>query len=401
MRRHFGRIVAVAVSIGVAIAALWACAEKSPTQPTPPATCTFSLSQSSLSFGAPGGSVSVGVTTGAGCSWTATSDRGWMAIDSGASGTGSGTVAVRVTANTNAGERTGTLTIAGQSLAVRQDAAEPCTISISRRRQRITRRTPPPARSASRRRLLLVDRRERSGVGRGDLRRERPRQWNRRCSIERNTGTEPRTGAIRAGEAVFSIVQQGDTPAPVACDFHVAPVSVSACMAVSYELAVSVATQPACGWTAATDTPWIAVSGGASRTGPGEVRFRIGDNYDAPRQGVLKIRRNTPTAGQNVSVSQAGCRYAVSTTVVNVPADGGTFTFDVYQQSDPTECGGPLQNGCVWSAASDAAWVTITTSMPRAGDDRVTFKVSSNSGGMRSTQITVRDKAVSVVQAAR
>jgi Viral BACON domain/Putative binding domain, N-terminal len=402
MRRHLARIVAVAMTIGVAIAALWACAEKSPTQPTPPATCTFSLSQSSLSFGTAGGSVSVTVTTAATCAWAAASDRGWMTIDSGASGTGSGTVAVRVTANTTASERTGTLTIAGQPLAVLQEAAsQPCTITISPTSANDSKDAATgtfgvvapascPWTAASGAAWIAVTSGA-SGRGTGTV----------GYSIERNTGTESRTGTIRVGESVFTIVQLGDTPAPTACDFHVAPVTISACMAVPYELAVSVATQPACGWTAATDTPWIAVNGGASRTGPGEIRFRIGDNYDARRLGVLKLRWDTPTAGQNIQVSQAGCRYAVSTTGVNVPADGGTFTFDVYQQSDPLECGGPLQNGCVWSATTDAGWVTITTSTPRAGDDRVTFKVASNSGGTRSAQIRVRDKSVSVVQAAR
>jgi hypothetical protein len=403
MRRHVGRIVTVAMITGAAIAALWACAEKSPTGPTPPAPCTFSLSQSSLSFDASGGSVSVAVTTAAGCAWTAASDRGWMTIGTGASGTGPGTVAVSVTANANTSERTGTLTIAGQAVAVRQDAAsEPCTIAISPASANYSKDAATgtfgvaaPAScswTAASGAAWVAVTSGASGRGNGTV----------GYSIERNTGTDSRTGTIRVGDAVFSVLQQGDTPPPPPpCEFHVAPVSISACMAVSYELAVSVATQPACGWTAATDTPWMTLSGGASRTGPGEIRFRIGENYDAPRQGVLKLRWDTPTAGQNVSVSQAGCRYAVSTTGINVSADGGTFTFDVYQQSDPLECGGPLQNGCVWSAATHTAWLTITTPMPRAGDDRVTFKVSSNSGGMRSAQITVRDKAVTVVQAAR
>jgi hypothetical protein len=197
---------------------------------------------------------------------------------------------------------------------------------------------------------------------------------------------------------VFSISQQGDTPAP-ACDFHVAPVTINACMSVPYELSTTVTTQASCPWTAASDTPWISISGGASRSGPGELRFRIGDNYDASRLGVVKLRWDTPTAGQNVQVSQAGCRYAVSTTAVSAPAAGGGFTFDVFQESDPLECGGPLQNGCLWSAQSDAGWVTITSSMPRAGDDRVSFTVAPNgTGAARTARITVRDKSVLISQ---
>jgi hypothetical protein len=162
-------------------------------------------------------------------------------------------------------------------------------------------------------------------------------------AVARNTSAAARTGSIQVANTVFSVLQQGEPPA---CEFHVAPVQINACMAVPYELVTTVTTQPTCGWTATSDTPWVSVSGGVSRSGSGEIRFRVGNNYDAPRQGVLKVRWDTPTAGQNVQVSQAGCRYSVSTTTLSVPADGGSFSFDVYQQSDPIECGGPLQNGC-------------------------------------------------------
>jgi hypothetical protein len=178
-------------------------------------------------------------------------------------------------------------------------------------------------------------------------------------------------------------------------------VLVNACMAVPSEFAVSVSTQPACGWTISTENAWIALAGGATRSGPGELRFRIGDNFDAPRTGIVNLRWDTPTAGQNVQVAQAGCRYATSTSGISVPAEGGAFSFDVFQQSDPLECGGPLQNGCVWTAASDAPWITITTPTPQAGDERVSFKVSSNAGDARSAHITVRDKTVAIVQAGR
>ncbi len=102
-----------------------------------------------------------------------------------------------------------------------------------------------------------------------------------------------------------------------------------------------------------------------------------------------------------MQVAQAGCRYAVSTSTITVAAGGGTFSFDVYQQSDPLECGGPLQDRCVWTAKSDASWLTVTTAMPRAGDDRVSFTAAANSGLSRVAAITVRDKSVVVTQAGR
>ena len=85
----------------VLIAGFSACGKDgSPTQPTP-GPCSYSVSPSSLSFGASGGSGSVTVTAAAQCTWTASSDRGWMSITSGASGAGNGVVSVSLTPKTN------------------------------------------------------------------------------------------------------------------------------------------------------------------------------------------------------------------------------------------------------------------------------------------------------------
>jgi hypothetical protein len=63
----------------------------------------------------------VSVTAQAGCTWTATSNTGWISITSGSSGSGNGTVGYSVQANFGTGARTGTLTIAGQTFTVNQN----------------------------------------------------------------------------------------------------------------------------------------------------------------------------------------------------------------------------------------------------------------------------------------
>ena len=90
------------------------------------------------------------------------------------------------------------------------------------------------------------------------------------------------------------------------------------------------------------------------------------------------VRWPTPTAGQNIRVAQAGCRYGVSRTAIGIVAAGGSSSFDVVQQSDPTECGGATQDRCVWTARSEVPWITITSSMPRSGDNPVAFTVAAN-----------------------
>lgn len=83
-------------------------------------SCSYVVSPTSLSFSASGGSSSVGVTATAGCAWTATSGASWLSITSGSSGSGHGTVALRAAANTAASSRSGSLTVAGQTVTISQ-----------------------------------------------------------------------------------------------------------------------------------------------------------------------------------------------------------------------------------------------------------------------------------------
>jgi hypothetical protein len=165
------------------------------------------------------------------------------------------------------------------------------------------------------------------------------------------------------------------------------------------ELTSQVTAPAGCPWTATPGASWISVTSGSSGSGAGTVRFKAADNWDAPRSGTVMIRWPTPTAGQNLLVAQAGCRYAVSRDTFTFAAAGGSGNVDVLQQSEPYTCGGPLQNACLWSATSDAGWLTVTGSMPRSGDDRINFTVAPNtSGATRSATISVRDRVVRVTQ---
>jgi hypothetical protein len=94
-------------------------------------TCTYSISPSSQSFASAGGTGGVTVTAGVGCAWTAVSNASWIHVTSGASGSGNGTVAYSVDANTSASARTATMTIAGRTFTVTQSGAAACTYSIA------------------------------------------------------------------------------------------------------------------------------------------------------------------------------------------------------------------------------------------------------------------------------
>ena len=73
----------------------------------------------------------VTIFTGAACDWTASFNDSWITIEAGRSGRGPGAVSYRAEANPDARERTGTMTVAGQTFTFIQGAGAPCTYTIA------------------------------------------------------------------------------------------------------------------------------------------------------------------------------------------------------------------------------------------------------------------------------
>jgi hypothetical protein len=308
-------------------------------------------------------------------------------------------VNVSVGANRDAAERTGILTIAGQPVTVRQEGAGSCTIEISPTSASFGKDGASGAFSVSAAAQCEWTARSNAswltvtsggeGGGNGAV----------SYSLERNRDLAIRTAGITVGGRTFEVTQAADTPPAPLCEYSVNPVELTPCMSAGVDLVATVTTQQGCTWTADPDAPWISIVSGQPGSGSGAVTFRVTDNYDAPRQSVVKVRWPTVTAGQNVRVMQAGCLYAVSTGAMSIPADGGPGRFDVIQQSVPNTCGGATQDRCTWTAQADVSWIVVTTTMPQAGDNPVSFTVTANSTTVaRSGTITVRDKVVQITQ---
>jgi hypothetical protein len=395
------RLFAYVVILVALPATFLACDKNSPTEPTPP-QCTYSLSASSLSFAASGGLNSVTVTTNVvSCTWSAASDRGWMSITSGASGTGHGTVTVSLTPNGGTATRTGTLTIAGQAVAVRQDGVElgACSFDLAPGSASYNKDSATGSLavntlahcqwSASSSAGWLAVMAGAQGTGSGTV----------SYAVERNREPGGRTAAITVADKTFTVTQAGDAGV---CDYSVAPVVFTPCMSVPYNLTATISAPAGCTWTVDPDASWITLTSARTGSGSATITFKVADNYDAPRQSVVKVRWPTVTAGQNLQVQQAGCRYGVSANTIDMTATGGTGRFDVLQQSEPLTCGGATQDRCVWTAKSDASWIAVTTRMPQMGDNPVSFTVAANtSTSPRTGTITVRDKVVRITQAGR
>lgn len=89
----------------------------------PLAGCTYSMSPSSQSFDSGGGSGTVDIVSGSGCSWNASANNGWISIDSNGSGSASGTIRYSVSPNSGSDSRSGSISVQGDTFTVFQDGA--------------------------------------------------------------------------------------------------------------------------------------------------------------------------------------------------------------------------------------------------------------------------------------
>jgi hypothetical protein len=246
------------------------------------APCSFTLSPAAVDVAASGGDATTNVTTTAGCAWTATSNNpDWITVTAGSSGTGSGTV--RVTAAANAGAaRTGTVTIGGQTLTVRQ--AAPCSFGITPTSQTIsavggsgtvavTAGASCGWTATSNNTDWLTITAGAAGTGSGSV----------TFSAAGNTGSV-RVGTLTIAGQTFTLNQ--DAP----CTFALDPQAMTL-GAAGGTGSVTVTTGAACSWTAVSNnTDWLTVTGGSPAIGTAPFTFSAAPNSTgADRVGTITV----------------------------------------------------------------------------------------------------------------
>lgn len=252
--------------------------------------CTFGISPTSQTVtNASGTGTTVMVTTQAACAWTAVSNDSWIAITPPATGVGSGSFGWTYNANTG-GQRTGTMTVAGQTFTVTQDAG--CSYVISPTSQTVSSASGTGttvvvttqascAWTAGSNDSWITITPPTSGAGSGSV------AW----TYSANTGTA-RSGTMTIAGQTFTVSQA----AP--CVFTVAPLSQTISALGGSGTPVTVTTTSGCTWTAVSNDAWITITSGASGNGTGTVQFTVDINVLGPRSGTLTI------AGQTVTVNQ-------------------------------------------------------------------------------------------------
>ena len=140
--------------------------------------------------------------------------------------------------------------------------------------------------------------------------------------------------------------------------------------------------------TAVSNSSWITVGS----VGSGTVNFTVAANTGPPRDGLINVNYNNGTGQSTTSflVSQNnGCSYSINPTSLSISGAGGNSTVNVV-----------VSNGCTWTAASNAAWITITGGGTGTGSGPVSFTVQGNAGAARSGTISVAGQTFTVNQGA-
>lgn len=345
--------------------------------------CTLSVSPASITASAAGGDHVVSVTGPSGCSWTATGATAtWLTVVAGA-GSGSGSFTLRTAANTSTAQRTASVTVAGQTVLVTQNGAAPCAFSVNQTAQSftaaggqnsvtVTTGSTCTWSASADSPWITVSSASRTGSGSITY-----------TVASQSLGT-PRSGRLTVAGQTVRIDQAG-----VACQHTVSPTSLSV-PSHGGSASVQVTGPDGCQWSASSSgTPWITITSTTSNTVSGQVNLTIAPNpLSTPRNGVLTV------AGQAVNVIQAAaapaCTYGVSPTSHAASASGG-----------PASVGVSTPNGCAWSAASNAAWLTITAGSPGNGQGTLSFAVAANPlTTSRTGTLSVAGQTVTVTQAA-
>jgi hypothetical protein len=335
------------------------------------ADCTISLSSSSSTAPAAGGTGTFDVRAADGCGWSAASNEPWLTVTAGATGQGNGAVRYAAAANTGP-QRTGTITAGGQAFTVRQDAG--CSYSLSSATQNVGSGggnasvgvTAPAgcAWTAQSNAPWIGISTGSAGSGNGTV----------QLVIAANAEAE-RRGTVTIGGQTFTVVQASG------CTFTIAPAGQTVPSAGgSGSFAVN--TAGACAWTAATAASWISITSGSSGTAAGTVQFTAAANTGAARSGTIDA------GGQTFTVTQdPGCSFAVAPDTIGAPAAAGSHNVNVTTAAE-----------CAWTAVSAVAWIAIPVGASGSGNGTVQLDVRANTGPARNGTATIAGRTVTVNQ---
>jgi len=351
------------------------------------APCTYTLDPASRSFGPAGGGGSVKVTTQAGCAWSVSGGAAWVSVSNG-QGSGGGEFSYVVQENASTSSRSATLSVAGQSHTIAQDAAAPaCTFSLTPPSRQfsaaggtgtVSIATQPGCQWTASSGAAWTSLGAASGTGPGDL----------AYTVQVNSAAIPRSTTVTINGQTHTVNQD---PAPQqTCTYALDPASRTF-NASGGDGRITVTTQAGCSWTASSGAAWAVIAAG-SGAGPGEVAYSVQPNTaTASRFTTISV------GGQSHSVQQEAaappppppCSYSVEPAERQFEAIGGEGSVRVTTGST-----------CSWTASTSTSWISVATSGGTGSAD-VRYQVAPNTtGAPREGTVTIGGQGHRVRQGA-
>src|SRR5262245_44108055 len=370
-----------------------------PPSPPPPGPCALNVSPLAAQLPAIGGrvTVTVRVTQGSNCTWTAMPVSLFVSMKGEPSHAGNDTVTFIVSENSGPA-RTGTATVAGQTIMITQEAVAPTTCVFDVSPTFVTLPTAGGtatftvkvaqgtacAWTASIIGTGLTITSGASGTGDGTV----------VVAVGPNPGVARYNGVTIAGRLVT--IFQPELAG--ACAYAATPRSFtisSASQTLAFDLTITTGTPENCQWSAGVfDQSVIRV---VSMTPVGNTTHLVvwvSENTGRVDRVLSVVAANiTVTVTQAGSIPPGACSYAVSAKTVSVPAAASTVPLSV------TLVQGSVF-ACSWSIVPNASFISVASStpVPETGGANVVLAIGANAGEARSGTITIAGQEVTINQ---
>lgn len=277
--------------------------------------CSYVLSPNPVIIGAAAGTKTIGVTTTAGCSWSAITAHSWIHI-SNPSGSGSGIIVLHIDANSGATSRNGSVFVNGQGVTVTQAGAcfytvypQAPTLEPEASNLQLNPSSNPgcTATASSSAAWMTIT----PGPVTGGF----------TVSVQANTGYAGRTGYITVSTGQTVVITQYGKPCTI---------SSAASAAVPRgggPMAIPVTVPSGCSWSVTTNDTFLHITS-AGGQGAGYVYLNADAHAGTSRQGTIMVSAYRSNAPVVINQSDALCNFSVSTPA-QVAAEGGTATVTV------------------------------------------------------------------------
>ena len=324
-------------------------------------------------------------TTADGASWYARPEDPWISVWP-TSGNGDDSVAVQVAPFYEVATRTGSATIAGETITITQRGRDmqlmTYTTNVTAAAQSATLAVaalPDVSWSVVSDASWITVSYAGSGLGSSTI----------NLAFAANTSYLSRTGTVAIGTETFTVTQAGTT----ALSFEIAAYSASVPATATSAKTIKITATPDLPWTITSNCDWLApISNYRTGAGTKTVAYSVAANPTlASRTGRLTfapaVESRLPS--RTLTVTQSAAASSITPGTVSVSAAATTVPVRV-----------TVDAGVGWTVSSVSSWVTFEGSGSRTGSGIVVLHVGENTSlASRDGSVTIAGHVFSVHQA--